>query len=111
MSVKFNCVGFVDRRTDDLKARYDLIESARIPQIEVRPIQRPIYNSIRMDYARWLENNLQTLADYFNDLISADGAGPLGEDDFFLFTRVQHDSERDRMEELRRCYKSYGDSR
>lgn len=79
--------------------------------ITVAPIQRPNYNSTRMDYARWLENNVQTLADYFNELVTADGAGPLGEDDFFLFTRVQYDSEQDRMEELRRCYKSYGDNR
>lgn len=108
MSVKFNCVGFVDRRTDDLKARYELIEIARIPQIEVRPIVKPIYNCVRMDFAHWLENNRQTLADYFNELVTADGLGPLSEDDHFLFCVVQHEREMDRMEELKRCYGSRG---
>lgn len=82
---------------------------APLAPITVKPIQRPNFNNTRMDYGRWLENNLQVLADYFNELVTADGAGPLGEDDFFLFTRVQHDCEQDRMEEFKRCYGPRGD--
>lgn len=112
MSVRFNIASYADHRTPDLKARYELIEIARVPQIEVRPVQRPIYcNRNIADYGRWAEQNLQTLLNYWNQLLSADGAGPLGEDDVFVFCVVQWESERERMEELRRCYKNYGDNR
>lgn len=80
-----------------------------LARIEVRPIQRPVYNNTQIrDYARWLENNQQSLAEYWNTLVSEDGLGPLGEDDFFLFCVCQHDFERDRMEELKRCYNTWG---
>lgn len=80
--------------------------NAQLREITVMPIQRPTYCNTSMDYARWLENNLQTLTDYWNSLITADGAGPINEDDFFVFTLVQHECEQDRMDELRRCYGS-----
>lgn len=112
MSVSFNIASYADHRTDDLKARYEAIEIARIPKIEVKPIQRPNYcNRNIADYARWAEQNLQSLLNYWNALLTADGSGPLGEDDFFIFCTCQHESERDRADELRRCYKNYGDNR
>lgn len=79
-----------------------------LPLITVTPIQRPQYNSTQKDYARWYQNNEQALVDYWNALITTDGAGPLSEEDFFIFCRVQHDCELDRMEEFGR---SYGSSR
>lgn len=107
MSVKINCVGFVDRRTDDLKARYETIEIARLKPIEVRPISRPILNNTRIqDFGPWLETNRLALTDYFNALMGPEGLGPLGEDDFFIFTRIQHERELDHIEELGRCYGS-----
>ena len=79
-----------------------------IPLITVTPILRPTYcNRHIADYGRWFQNNERTLTDYWNLLITGDGAGPLGEDDFFLFCRVQHDCEQDRMEEMKRCYNSW----
>lgn len=108
--IKFNCIGFVDRRTDELKALGDSLERRReipvLQPITVTPIQRPIYYSWHIrDYARWVEDNQQELVDYWN-LLMCDGAGPLGEDDFFIFCCCQHEAERDRMEELKRCYGS-----
>ncbi len=79
------------------------------PLITVTPIRRPVYNSTQKDYARWVENNMQTLVDYFNTLITVDGAGPFSEDDFFIFCRVQHDCEIDRMDELKRCYNTWSE--
>lgn len=107
--MKINIASYADHRTDDLKARYEAIELARLPQIEVRPVRPPTYNCSSMDYARWLENNLQTLTDYWNALVTTDGIGPLGEEDLFIFCMIQHESEQDRMEELKRCYGSKGD--
>lgn len=78
-----------------------------MPLIEVRPIQRPTYRSTNIrDYARWVEDNQQALTEYWN-LLLCDGSGPLGEDDFFIFTVVQHESELDHMEELKRCYNTW----
>lgn len=66
--------------------------------IEIRPIQRPTYNNTRIrDYALWLETNILTLTDYWNDLVSEDGVGPISEDDMFYFCLAQYESERDRV--------------
>jgi hypothetical protein len=109
MSVKFNMVGYTDRRTDDLKARYETIEIARLKPIEVRPISVPFYNNRCMDFGPWLETNRLALTDYFNALMAPEGLGPLGEDDFFLFARIQHERAKDYDEEMNRCYGSKGD--
>lgn len=77
--------------------------------ITVTPIQRPTYRSTNIrDYARWAEDNQQLLVDYWNSLATEDGLGPVSEDDFFQFCCAQHDCERDRMEELGRCYNTWG---
>lgn len=110
MNVKFNVVGYVDRRTDDLKSRYDNIEIARLKPVDVRPIQRPNFNNACVyDFGSWLETNRLALTDYFNALMGPEGLGPLGEDDFFIFTRIQHEREMDHIEEMGRCYGSKGD--
>jgi hypothetical protein len=110
MNVKFNVVGFVDRRTDDLKSRYETIEIARRKPITVKPISRPIFNNTRIqDFGTWLETNRLALTDYFNSLMGPEGLGPLGEDDFFIFSRVQHERELDTRDEYKRCYGSKGD--
>lgn len=116
MSVSFNIRGYVDRRTQELKERGDAIELRRTPEIvapkpiTVKPISRPIFcNRGVSDFATWLETNRLALTDYFNSLMGPDGLGPLGEDDFFIFARIQHERELDQMEEYKRCYGSKGD--
>lgn len=113
MSVSFNIVGFVDRRTDELKERGEAIEHRRtesLKPITIKPITRPQFRNTHIrDYGQWSVMNLQALADYWNELMSPEGAGPLGEDDFFIFCRIQHERELDHVEELRRCYGSNGD--
>jgi hypothetical protein len=108
MSVKFNVVGYVDRRTDDLKQRGDALEQRQIEALQpitVKSISRPIYRNTHIhDYAQWSQHNQQVLLDFWNQLVTPDGMGPLGEEDFFLFTRIQHEREQDRMKELREAY-------
>jgi hypothetical protein len=108
MSVKFNCVGYVDRRTDDLKQRGDALEqrqSEALQPITIKPVSRPIYRNTHIhDYGQWSQQNHQALLDYWNQLVTPDGLGPLGEEDFFLFTRIQHEAEQERMKELRESY-------
>jgi hypothetical protein len=114
MSVSFNIRGYVDRRTQELKERGAAIEVRReivAPKpITVKPISRPILNNTRiLDFGTWLETNRLALTDYFNSLMGPDGLGPLGEDDFFIFTRIQHERELDTRDEYKRCYGSKGD--
>jgi hypothetical protein len=117
MNVSFNIRGYVDRRTQDLKERGDAIEIRRTPEIvapkpiTVKPVSRPIFRNTHIsDYGQWSVMNLQALTDYWNSLLTADGAGPLGEDDFFIFCRIQHERELDQREEYKRCYGSMRDT-
>lgn len=113
MSVSFNIRGYIDRRTDELKARGEMLEMRQLQPIAVKPISAPIYcNRGIHDYATWRQDNLRALEDYWNALTA--GTGLLGEeileeDDFFLFTVVQHERELDRKEELKRAYGSSRD--
>lgn len=85
--------------------------NALLKPITVKPVSRPIYrNTHVLDYGHWLAQNLQALTDYWNDLVTSDGVGPIGEEDFFIFCRIQHDRELDRREEYKRCYGSMRDS-
>src|SRR3954463_3988487 len=102
MSVSFTIRGYIDRRTDELKERGDAIELRRAPEIvapkpiTVKPISRPIFNNTRIhDFGTWLETNRLALTDYFNSLMGPEGLGPLGEEDFFIFSRIQHERELD----------------
>jgi hypothetical protein len=108
MSVKFNVVGYVDRRTDDLKQRGDALEQRQIEALQpitIKSVSRPIYRNTHIcDYAQWSAMNLQTLTDYWNSLVTPDGMGPLGEEDFHLFCVCQHHAEQDRVKELREAY-------
>lgn len=80
------------------------------PPIGVKPISRPVYNSTAVqDFARWRETNLQVLTDYWNSLMTSGDADILGEEDFYLFTLCQYDSELDKRQELRRAYGSSRD--
>ncbi len=113
MSVSFNIVGYVDRRTAELKERGEAIEQRRIEALKpitVKPVTRPIFRNTHIaDFAQWYAMNLLALVDYWNELVTPDGLGPLGDDDFFQFSRIQHERELDHVEELRRCYGSKGD--
>jgi hypothetical protein len=94
----------------DLRLLPQGAEMNALPKIEVWPIRHPIYRNTHIaDYGQWSVMNLQALTDYWNALVSPDAAGPLGEDDFFIFCRIQHERELDHVEELRRCYGSNGD--
>lgn len=108
MNVSFNVVGYTDRRTDDLKQRGDALEQRQIEALKpitAKPVSRPIYRNTHIcDYAQWSQHNQQVLLDYWNQLVTPDGLGPLGEEDFFLFTLVQHEAEQDRVKELREAY-------
>jgi hypothetical protein len=113
MSVSFNIRGYVDRRTQELTDRGDAIERRRaikLQPIAVKPIARPIYcNRGILDFAQWRIDNLQALTGYWNSLVCAEEAQILGEEDFHLFTLVQHERELDTRDEYKRCYGSKGD--
>jgi hypothetical protein len=114
MSVSFNIRGYIDRRTDELKERGDALEQRRIEvlkPITVKPIARPIYRNTHIaDYGQWSAMNLQALTDYWNALVTPDALGPLGEDDFFIFCRIQHERELDQRDEYKRAYGSTRDT-
>lgn len=110
MSVSFNIRGYLDRRTQELKDRGDAIERRRLKPITVKPIVRPTYNNRGLlDFATWRETNLQALTDYWNALTAAGDQDILGEEDFHMFTLVQHDRELDTRDEYKRCYGSMRD--
>jgi hypothetical protein len=105
MSVKFNIRGYVDRRTQQLKEFGEAIEQRRLKTITVKPISRPLFNNRGVrDFATWRDTNLQALTDYWNSLTAAGDTEILGEEDFHLFTLVQHERELDHMEDLREKY-------
>lgn len=111
MSVSFNVVGFVDRRTADLKDRGDAIERRRLQPITVKPVVRPMFsNKGVLDFATWQIANLQALTEYWNALTTAGDAEILGEEDFFIFCRIQHERELDMRDEFKRAYGSSRDT-
>lgn len=113
MSVSFNIRGFIDRRSDELKERGNALEQRQLEAakpITVKPVVRPIFRNTHIaDYGSWLQQNLQALTDYWNALVTPDALGPLGEDDFHIFSLIQHERELDQQEEYKRAYGSMRD--
>jgi hypothetical protein len=113
MSVSFNIRGYVDRRNAGTYRPWRCHRAApgnQTPAHCSEPIARPIYcNRGILDFAQWRIDNLQALTGYWNSLVCAEEAQILGEEDFHLFTVVQHERELDTRDEYKRCYGSKGD--
>lgn len=76
-----------------------------IPQITVRPIERPVFDNTHLDNeSRWCDDNAAALARYWQQLGRALGLDERdGEEDLSMWLAQQHTEEWNRVDRAKRC--------